>query len=645
MPKPSPTHPLAPLTADEFARAVQLVKADPLYRPTMRFHHAQLLEPDKAALKKFAQAKRTQRNERRAFFVLRDPASGETFEAQVALDAKRVESFALIPGVQPSLSAIEYASVAEIVKKDPRWRRAVKRRGLTDADIKLVQVDGVAVGNFNIPEDRGKRLLGGIAYYRASADDNGYAHPIEGLVAYVDLDAQKIHRLVDSQDVIPVPRVNGNFDARAVSSYRTDLKPLDISQPEGVSFRVDGHAIVWQNWSLHISFNAREGLVLHEIAYNDAGRVRPILFRASVSEMVVPYGDPRPGHFWFNVFDEGEYGLGGLANSLELGCDCLGSIHYFDADLLDESGVPYTLKNVICVHEEDYGVLWKHHDQHSPVNEVRRSRRLVVSFFTTIGNYDYGFFWYFYQDGTIQLECKLTGIIQPSGVDMDAPYPYGAVVAPNLGGPIHQHLFNARLHWDLDGGGNSVVESQTAALPWDSNNPHGTGYVTQGRVLAHEADAMRVADPLQGRYWKVLNPNVKNKMGEPVGYKLVTMSSPILMSHPESSVAKRAGFATKHLWVTHYHPRELYAAGDYPNQHPGGDGLPKYVQGNRALENEDIVLWHTFGLTHNVRSEDFPLMPVEYCGFTLKPNNFFDRNPALDVPSPHSLGGDHCHME
>lgn len=639
MSKHTPIHPLAPLTADEFARAVQILKSADTYRATMRIHNAYLVEPDKAAMQKFAQGKKIPRG---AFFVLHDKADGNTYEVILSLTKVQVESFTHIPNAQPNITDDEYESVAEILKKDARWRRAVKRRGLTDAEIGLVQVDGITCGNYGFPQDAGKRLIGGVAYYRDSPDDNGYAHPLEGLVAYVDLDKQKIHRLVDSETTIPIPREDGKYDARAVNTYRSDIKPLEISQPDGVSFRVTDHLIEWQNWSFRISFNLREGLVLHQIAYNDAGRVRPILFRACISEMVVPYGDPRPGHFWMSVFDQGDYGLGVYANSLELGCDCVGSIRYFDANLITEHGDPLLIKNAICLHEEDYGVLWKHTDPHSTVRETRRSRRLVVSSFSTLGNYDYGFFWYFYQDGTIQFESKLTGILQTAGVGDDEPYPYGILVAPNLGGPTHQHLYNARLHWDLDGGGNSVVEYHTEALPWNDANPHGTAFGTQSNTLSRERDAARLADPLRGRYWKVLNPNQKNKMGESVGYKLVPMVSPTLLSHPESSVAKRAGFAQKHLWVTQFHPRERFAAGDYPNLSAGGEGLPRYIQQNRNLENTDVVMWHTFGTTHNVRLEDYPVMPVEYCGFTLKPNGFFDRNPALDVPDTHHTNNHHC---
>jgi len=116
-------------------------------------------------------------------------------------------------------------------------------------------------------------------------------------------------------------------------------------------------------------------------------------------------------------------------------------------------------------------------------------------------------------------------------------------------------------------------------------------------------------------------------------------------AHPESSIMKRAGFTRKHLWVTPYHPNERYPAGDYPNQHPGGDGLPAWTQANRAIENTDLVVWYVMNAHHVPRPEDWPVMPVAYIGFMLKPVGFFERNPALDVPLLHSHHGDACEHE
>jgi primary-amine oxidase len=292
------------------------------------------------------------------------------------------------------------------------------------------------------------------------------------------------------------------------------------------------------------------------------------------------------------------------------------------------------------MHEEDYGILWKHNEFRSNISETRRSRRLVISFFATVGNYDYGFYWYLYQDGTVQLEAKLTGIVQTSALMDGERYKWGGMITPDLGGPSHQHFFNARMHMAVDGTGNSVTEHEYRRVPMGPKNPHGNVFEVSSELLQNEADAGRVADGATGRYWKVVNPNIKNEVGNSPGYKVVVMPQPTLLADEGSSVYKRAGFASKHIWVTPYSPEERFASGEYPNQHGGECGLPVFVRQKRDIVNKDIVLWHSFGHTHVCKPEDFPIMPVEYAGFTLKPNNFFAGSPAMKIPAatPHTGG-------
>jgi primary-amine oxidase len=270
--------------------------------------------------------------------------------------------------------------------------------------------------------------------------------------------------------------------------------------------------------------------------------------------------------------------------------------------------------------------------------EVRRSRRLVVSSISTVGNYEYGFYWYFYLDGTIQLEVKLTGIMSTQAVAPGQDLPFASMVAPGLAAPVHQHLFCARLDLEVDGPVNEAYEVSVEPLPTSGDNPWGNAFQPRTVRLETELGARRDVDPARARHWRFVNPDSSNGLGRPVAYKLLPGGTPTLHAQPDSSVGKRAGFARHNLWVTPYTPEERRAAGDYPNQHSGGDGLPGWTEADRSLLGTDIVAWYTFGVTHLPRPEDWPVMPVEYCGFHLIPVGFFDQNPSLNVPPPAA----HC---
>ena len=631
---PEIDHPLEPLRAEEVAAAVAIVRADRSLGETFRFPCVVLHEPPKELVLKFQPGEGF---DRQAFLILLDNATGQVFEAIVSLTQQQVIDWQPVAGMQANIMADELSECEAAVKAHPEFQAAIAQRGITD--LEAVVVDPWAIGHFGIEGEEGLRLSRCLCYLRTTPDSNFYARPIDGLVPVVDLNKMEVLRIEDL-GVVPIPPEAGEYEPQFQPHLRTDIKPLHIAQPEGASFTVNGHEIRWQKWRMRIGFTPREGLVLYTVGYEDQGRVRSILYRASLAEMVVPYGDPRPQHFRKNAFDVGEHGVGMLANSLEFGCDCLGEIYYFDAHLTTSRGEVSTIKNAVCLHEEDFGMLWKHTDWRRDRVEVRRSRRLALSFIATVDNYEYAFFWYFYQDGTIQYEVKLTGILLV-GALMDQPK-YGTVVAPEVNAINHQHFFSLRLDFDIDGGENSVYEVNTEAEPLGAENPYGNAFYAVPTRLETEQAAQRLIDPLKARYWKVVNPNVHNRFGQPVGYKIVPGENVLPFAHPDSPILKRAGFMTKHLWVTPYAPDERYSAGDYPNQHPGGEGLPKWTQADRSISNTDIVLWYTFGHHHIPRPEDWPIMPTAYSGFMLKPVSFFDANPALDVP-PMPKQGDRCH--
>jgi primary-amine oxidase len=624
-------HPLDPLSADEVARAVAVVRAEKGLDGDARFGSITLVEPDK---RKPAE----ENGGRRAELIIYDRATACTYEAIVSVTGGGLERWTPRPGVQSALTPEEYVEVEDLTKAHPDFQAALRRRGIDDLD--LVTVDPIPTGNSGLPEESPeRRVCRTLAFVRPDPGGNSYGRPIEGVFGIVDLGRGEVVRM-DDLGIVAVPDEEGEYRADRVGPLRADLRPVEITQPEGPSFTVEGNDVAWQKWRLRVGFTPREGLVLHTVAYEDSDRLRPILYRASFAEMAVPYAEPT--RYYQSPFDIGENYIGTLANSLALGCDCLGYIHYFDAVVSNGSGEPVLIKNAICMHEEDVGILWKHTDFRTGEVEVRRSRRLVISSVSTVGNYEYGFFWYLYQDGTIESEVKATGIVATQAVPPGAKPRFGALVAPGVNGMNHQHIFCVRLDLDVDGERNSVYEVHSETEPVGPENPYGNAWRSIRRVLRSESEAGRRVDPLSHRYWVVANPHRRNAVGELVGYKLMPGDNMVPLAQPDSSLCRRGAFATKHLWVTPYAPDERYPAGDYPNQHPGGAGLPEWTAADRSIEDTDVVVWYTMNYHHVPRPEDWPVMPVSTIGFQLKPQGFFDRNPALDVPPPTHHHGNGC---
>ena len=638
-----PTHPLEPLSAPEISQATLLLKQQQDFTPSMRIISIILHEPEKAVVYEWPE-----RNSgpRRAIATLFDNHCNTAYSVRLDLTRGIIIAWEAAPrGFQPTLSLDEQIECEQAVLASEEFRAALERSyGISDTS--LVMVDIWSAGNYGSEEDRSRRLTRPLCFLRSDPTDNGYARPLEGLRPVVDLNLMQVIR-VEEYGSWPLPPEEGNYAASRVPDQRTDIKPLLITQPSGAGFKLSGKQLEWQNWSLVIGFNAREGLTIHDVRYADRGKKRPILYRASLTEMVVPYGDPRPTQARKNAFDVGEYGMGMCANSLRLGCDCVGHIEYLNADLCDSRGGAITIANAICIHEEDYGVLWKHTDRRLPhAPEVRRSRRLVVSSFSTVENYEYGFFWYFYQDGNIQFEIKLTGILSLGAAADGEDLQWGTMIAPSLYAPNHQHFFNVRLDFGVDGAANTVQQVDVVADPQGDSNSFHNAFHARATDLLSERQACANLNVETSRTWKIINPGVLNGMGKPVGYKLFPGDNALPLASTDAWWRRRAGFVDHHVWVTPFRDDERFAAGDYPNQSSGGDGLPRWTKEDRAIENQDVVLWYTFGHTHIPRPEDYPVMPAAYIGFLLKPNGFFDRNPANDLPpsTPSRQAGscEHC---
>jgi primary-amine oxidase len=615
-------HPLQSLTPDEIRQAAQIVRDDPPYGRSTRFETIELFEPEKSVVKAFQPGAPISRRARVNVF------STETIGVTrlvVSLDESRIVSLTEIPTARPMIQLEQFLAIEGLVRQHPEFIAGCAKRGITD--MSTVCVDPWSAGNFDVPGEEGRHLCHVFSWQRLFENENFYAHPIEGLNAVIDLKTGEIIR-VDDYGVVPVPQQQANYEHQFIKTPRAALKPINVVQPEGVNFSIEGGKLTWDKWSLVVGFNAREALTLHNISYDG----RNVLNRASLVEMVVPYGTPDNGHFRKHVFDIGEYGIGKLANSLKLGCDCLGAIEYLDVHLNTMDGDVMTIEKAICIHEEDSGLLWKHWDFRTDRAEVRRALKLVVSTICTVGNYEYALYWYFHIDGAIEFEMKATGIINTAACIPGAPGKYATEVLPGVVGHIHQHLFCARLDMEIDGEKNTFVECNTYAEPAGPNNPYGNAFFQHETVLRKESEAARRANAESQRYWKVINPNKTNYVGSPVGYKLDATNCITPFVGPDSPSGKRAGFVRNHVWVTAFDAEERYPAGEYMNHSDGAGGIADFIAKDRPIENADIVLWHVFGLHHPVRIEDFPVQPTISTGFKLMPTGFFNGNPCIDLP-------------
>ena len=627
-------HPLDPLTAAEISRVSAAVRTQGA-TDGWRFASIELAEPAKSELVAGAVVRAAQA-------ICWNTADGQAYRATVTLPDGEVTRWQHLPGQQPGMTADEWHECDEMLRRHPDMIAALARRGLTD--MALVLTDVWAYGGALAPERyRGRRIGWADVWQRGTPDGNPYAHHITGLHPVVDLNRMELLELEDNPDEVGTerPDVRGEYLPELTGLPAREVKPLLVSQPEGVSFTLEGRLVRWQNWELRLGFNHREGLVLYTVGFADGGRIRPIAHRMSFAEMVVPYRDATPDHYRRTAFDIGEWGLGFMTTSLELGCDCLGEIRYLDAVLHDSRGEPRIVRNAICIHEEDDGIEWKHVDERTGAT-VRRARRLVISFHVTVANYEYLIYWRFYQDGNIECEVRATGIMVTSSFPAGQQPPTGALVDQRTYAPFHQHFIVARLDLDIDGEPNTVSAVESHVLPVGPANPYGLALVTQDTPLRTEADGRQDYNWGTQRSWRIASTRTLNGLGGRPAYKLLPAGSFPALIDESSPVFQRAEVIGHTLWVTPYAQAERWPCGEFPNLSSADYGLPAWTAQDRPIEDTDVVLWHVFGLHHITRPEDWPVMPADRTAFWLKPWGFFDRNPALDLPAAaHGHQGDH----
>ncbi len=635
-------HPMDPLTWDEHWTVLEVLRATGHVDSLTRFSLVTLAPPDKRVVLAWT---RGQAVPRAAFAILKQ--GPRTFEAKIDLVGRKLASWEEVAGVQPTWLDAEFGIAGAIAMESPEWQEAMRRRGYSDySDIAC---HGLPPGYFGTDQQRGRRIAQVMCVDTRRARTFPHHRLVAGLTVLVDMNAGEVIEVIDD-GAVPMPAAEARYDSDAIAVRREKRTPIAMEQPLGPSFELDGHGVSWGNWSFRHRVDPRVGLVISQVRYKDGERYRPVLYEGSLSEIFVPYMDPSTPWYAFNFIDAGEYSAGGLAKPMAPGLDCPENAVFYDAIVAGDDGKPRTTPQASCIFERYAGdVAWRHSDFDGAI-ESRPKRDLVVRFIAVLGNYDYNFDWIFQEDGSIVVKLAATGIaaakpvlakmaMAAAGSDgsngdgaSDGADAYGRFVDANVVAVNHDHFFSFRLDLDVDGPENSLLLDQLKTVELPANHPRRSLWVVSSEVAQREADAKRRIDWARPALWRVINPRQRNHVGYNTSYELKPRSNGLSLLTPDDYPQRRAGFIENHLWVTPYRSDERYAAGRYPTLSEPGQGLPAWTSENRRIADTAIVVWYTVGMHHVVRAEDWPVMPSAWQAFELRPFDFFDRNPALDLP-------------
>jgi primary-amine oxidase len=629
LPALAAAHPLDPLTADEIRVAAQVARTDARFA-SAQFASILLDEPAKADVLAWRPGTTLARQAR---LVVMTTAS--VFEVVTDLTARRLVSATERKGVEPPVMMSEF-DAAKVVLTHPEFRAALAKRGVTDPE--KVFCSPMTAGYFAIPEHAGQRIIKVGCYDLRRTTTNMWGWPIERLYAVVDLRERKVLSVADAGVVLIADREQ-NFTEAAAGTLRAARKPTVMAQPQGANVVINGNEISWGNWRFHARVDGRVGTVISVVRWQDGARLRSVLYQGYVSEMFVPYMDADYGWYSRTYFDTGEYGAGTMATPLKPGIDCPATAAFLPTTFGDDKGEPITTPNALCVFERGTGdPIWRHAEPLNQTYEGRANVELVVRMAAAVGNYDYLFDWVFNDAAEIEVRVGATGIDSLKGVKTRnmsdatavADTRYGTLVAPNLVAVNHDHYFNFRLDLDVDGSANSFNQDTYRQVTLPADSPRRSIYVVEPAIAASEK-AAAINTGHEPSKFRVMNESQTNEVGNAVSYEVLVANHAKLLLDPDDWPAKRAGFLQHDIWVTPYAPSERYAGGEYMFQSTGSDGLPVWTAGDRPIRNQDIVVWVNMGMHHLTRAEDLPVMPTIWHSFKLRPHNFFNRNPAIDL--------------
>jgi primary-amine oxidase len=657
----APAHPLDPLDAGELLVIRDVLTRSGRFSPDTNFAWIQLREPPKQAVEAFSPGGEFPRQ---AQVDAIDYAKAKTYNIVIDLRGRQIIALNDLGALQPGLTEHDDAIAREVIDADPRIKQALIRRGV---DIPHRVSDAAVLHYMPVGVDRSldrevNRLVR-VLFGSGRGSDGATAPYLDGLMAVVDVYRREVVRFHDSAGAASTRVPHDPFLPEA-RSPRNRAKPLVMTQPHGRNFTVKDQVISWRNWQFRFGFNLREGLVLYQVGYQHGDRLRPIIYRASVSEVLTAYADPNELWSWMQIFDAASFGLGYLSIEALPGRQVPANAATLSPLLPEPSLAQFSgrFNNRIYLYERDAGNLIYYQEGERSVHA--RATELVIGSMVLLGNYAYGLNWVFRPDGSFAFEAELSGTVVarfvpagecescsaiadgvgPDGAsrtfEASGGEEYGGRVHRGVVGVSHQHWFNLRLDFDLGGKANAVIESNAWRVPRDesaASSPNAAPFRLRHTILGKAADAKREMNHETSRTWTIFNPSLANQSRRRAGYSIMPTNNASGFL-PRGREAEVTGFTSHHLWVTPYRHGQYYAAGAYPNQSKRDytDSLPHYADGS-SIYDQDIVVWYSLGDTHVPRPEDFPVMSSKRISVSFHPDGFFERNPALgaaDVKGP-----------
>ncbi|KNA23701.1 hypothetical protein SOVF_022440 [Spinacia oleracea] len=640
------SHPLDPLTVQEVNRVRSIVTTHALFKTAKKYalHSVVLEEPQKPSVLRWKEGDPLL--PRKASVIAR--VDGGTHVMSVDLGSGRVEMVDVgeVSGY-PTMTIEDMNTATFTPLESKEFNRTVVDRGVDLEDLACLPI---STGWYGKKEE--KRRLIKVQCYSMEDTTNFYMRPIEGLTVIVDMDTNQVVEISDNGKDIPIPKA-ANTEYRFAAQKNNihhkikPINPISIEQPKGPSFTVEnGHMIKWANWEFHLKPDPRAGVIISRAMFRDPDteELRNVMYKGMASELFVPYMDPSDAWYFKTYMDAGEYGFGLTAMPLDPLNDCPRNAYYMDGVFAAGDGRPYVRSNMVCVFESYTGDIgWRHSESPITGMEIREARpkvTLVVRMAASVANYDYIVDWEFQTDGVVKIKVGLSGILMVKAT----PYTntnqvpnhddlYGTLLSENVIGVIHDHFITFYLDMDVDGSDNSFVKVNLKRQQTSPGESPRTSYLKATRSTAKtEKDAqikLKLYDPSE---FHVINPNKKTRVGNPVGYKVVPAGTAASLLDLEDPPQKRGAFTNNQIWVTPYNRSEEWAGGLFVYQSHGEDTLATWSERDREIENKDIVLWYTLGFHHIPCQEDFPIMPTVSSSFSLKPVNFFERNPILGMP-------------